>query len=155
MKKVMTAQFATPLGVEKEPPSGVVAEEVEQAVKDAQSTLPSTPLAVQDPETFQPPVPRDPKPMQTPSPTKTMTLEPTIEPTLGKESLGGASSSTQASKPHPFFINAHSYLPYPFFLRVLFFFSVSPKLYFVSFFLSFNTLFLCCFMLFNAYIFCL
>jgi len=51
-------------------------------------------LAVQDPEALQPPVPKDPKPMQTPSPTKIVTLEPTTEFALGKESLEGASSST-------------------------------------------------------------
>ena len=70
------------------------------------------------PEAFQPPVPQDPKLVQTSSPTKTMTLEPTTKPALGKESLGGASSSTQVGKPRPFFVSAYSYLPYPFFLRV-------------------------------------
>ena len=57
VKEVMTAQFATHLGVEKEPPSGDVAKEVGQAMKDAQPTLPSAPLAVQDPEASQPLIP--------------------------------------------------------------------------------------------------
>ena len=57
MKEVMTAQSAVPLGVEKEPLSGDMSKEAGQAVKDAQPALPSAPLAVQDPEAFQPPVP--------------------------------------------------------------------------------------------------
>nr|POE76357.1 mads-box protein jointless [Quercus suber] len=98
VEKVMTTQLAATLGVEKEPPNGGVAEEVRQAVKDAQPILPFASLAVQDLETLQPPIPQDPKPVQTPSPTKTMTLEPTTELALGKESLGGVSSSTQAGQ---------------------------------------------------------
>ena len=90
-------------------------------MKDVQPTLPSVPLAVQNPEAFQPPVPQDPKPMQTFSPTKSVSLEPMTEPALSKKSLGGASSSIQSGEPHPPFINAKSYLFYPFFLGVLVF----------------------------------
>ena len=57
--------------------------------------------------------------MRTPSPTKTMTLKPTTEFALGKGSLGGASSSTQAGKYYPSFISTYSYFPHPFFLKVL------------------------------------
>ena len=78
-KEVVTTPSTAASGVE---------EEVEQVAKDAQPILPFAPLVVQDPEVLQPPVPQDPKPMQTPSPTKAMTLEPTTEPALGKESLG-------------------------------------------------------------------
>lgn len=46
VKEVMTTPSVVPLGVEKEPPSGDVTKEVEQAAKDAQPTLPSAPLAV-------------------------------------------------------------------------------------------------------------
>ncbi|XP_030936028.1 TMV resistance protein N-like [Quercus lobata] len=47
VKEVMTASSAVPLGVEKEPD---VTKEVGQVVKDVQPTLPSAPLAAQDPE---------------------------------------------------------------------------------------------------------
>ena len=43
--------------MEKEPPSGGIAGEVRQAVKDAQPISPFAYLAVQDPEAFQPFVP--------------------------------------------------------------------------------------------------
>ena len=46
MKKVMTTQSAVALGVEKEPLSGGMAEEVEQVVKDAWPILPFAPLVV-------------------------------------------------------------------------------------------------------------
>ena len=46
MKEVMTTQSVIPLGVEKEPLNGDVTKEVGQAVKDAQPTLSSAPLAV-------------------------------------------------------------------------------------------------------------
>ena len=46
VKEVMTAQSTVPLSMEEEPSSGDVAKEVGQAVRDAQPTLPSTPLAV-------------------------------------------------------------------------------------------------------------
>lgn len=52
MKEVITAQSAVPLGMEEEPPSGDVTKEVRQAMKDAQPTLPSAPLAIQDPKNF-------------------------------------------------------------------------------------------------------
>ena len=48
----VAAQLTATLGVEKEPPSGGVVEEVRQVVKDAQPVLPSASLAVQDPEPF-------------------------------------------------------------------------------------------------------
>ena len=46
MKEVMTAQSVAALGVEKEPLSGDMAEEVRQVVKDAWPILPSAPFAV-------------------------------------------------------------------------------------------------------------
>ena len=57
MKEVVVAQPATALSVEKEPPSGGIAEEIRQAVKDAQTILPSASLTVQDPQALQPHVP--------------------------------------------------------------------------------------------------
>ena len=93
--------------MEKEPPNDGVAEEVRQVMKDAQPVLPSASLAVEDPKTLQPPIPQDPKPV---------TLEPTTELALGKESLGGASLSTRVGKIHPSFISIY---PYPSFLKVL------------------------------------
>ena len=60
--------------------------------------------------------------MQTPSLTKIVTLEPTVEFALGKESLGGAPLSTRVGKPYPSFISIHSYFSYPFFLRSSFLF---------------------------------
>jgi len=119
VKEVAVAQLATALSVEKELPSSGIAEEVRLAVKDAQPISSFASLAVQDPAAFQPPIPQDPKPGQTSSPTKTVTFEPTTEFALGKEFLGGASSSTRAGKPYPSFISTYSYFPYPFFLKVL------------------------------------
>ena len=46
VKEMMTAPFAVPLGVEKEPPSGDVTKEDRQAAKDAQPTLPPAPLTI-------------------------------------------------------------------------------------------------------------
>ena len=46
VKEMMTAPFAVPLGVEKEPPSGDVTKEDRQATKDAQPTLPPAPLTI-------------------------------------------------------------------------------------------------------------
>lgn len=51
------------LGVEKEPPNGVVAGEAKQAVKDAKPIPSSALLAIKDPKASQPLVPHDPKPM--------------------------------------------------------------------------------------------
>ena len=45
-KKVVTAPSTTASGVEEEPPSGGVADEVGQVAKDAQLILPSAPLVV-------------------------------------------------------------------------------------------------------------
>ena len=57
VKKVVAAQPAAALGVKKEPPSGGVAEEVRQVVKDAQPILPSASLVAQDPKALQSPIP--------------------------------------------------------------------------------------------------
>ena len=57
VKEVKIASSAVPLGVEKEPD---VTKEVGQVVKDVQPTLSSVPLAAQDPEASQPPVPKIP-----------------------------------------------------------------------------------------------
>ena len=51
------------------------------------------------------PVSQDPQPMQTLSPTKTVSLEPMIEPALSKKFLGGVSSSIQGGESHPPLIN--------------------------------------------------
>ncbi|KAK9986777.1 hypothetical protein SO802_031728 [Lithocarpus litseifolius] len=88
VKEAMVAQPAAVLSVEKESPNGGIAEEVGQAMKDAQPILP--PVSFQDPEAFPPPIPQDPKSVQTTSPTKTMTFKPTTEFTLGKESFNFA-----------------------------------------------------------------
>ena len=45
VKEVMTAPSVVPPGVENEPPSGDVTEEVRQLVKDVQPILPFIPLA--------------------------------------------------------------------------------------------------------------
>ena len=46
VKEVITAQSTTALGVEKKPPSGGVAREARQAIKDAQPLLSPISLAV-------------------------------------------------------------------------------------------------------------
>ena len=63
MKEVVVAQPPAALGVEKEPPSGGVAKEARQAVKDAQPISSPTSLAIQDPEVSQSPISQDPKPV--------------------------------------------------------------------------------------------
>ena len=82
VKEVMTAPSVVPLGVENEPPSGDVTEEVRQLVKDVQPILPFIPLVAQDSEASQSLVPQDPQPVQTLSPTKTVSHEPTTKPAL-------------------------------------------------------------------------
>ena len=97
----VAAQPSVTSSMEREPPSGGVAEEARQAIKDATPIPSSASLAIQDLEASKPLVPHDPKPVQTLSSTKTVTIEPTTELTLGKESLMGVSSSTRAGKPYP------------------------------------------------------
>ena len=105
VKEVTIAPSIVPLGMEKEPPSGGVTEEVGQPMQVVQPILSSILLATQDPEDSQPHIFQDPQPVQTLSPTKTMSLEPTIEPVLSKKPLGGMSSSIQAGESHPTLIN--------------------------------------------------
>ena len=105
VKEVTIAPSIVPLGMEKEPPNGGVTEEVGQPMQVVQPILSSIPLATQDPEDSQPHIFQDPQPVQTLSPTKTMSLEPTTEPALSKKSLGGVSSSIQAGESHPTLIN--------------------------------------------------
>ena len=105
VKEVTIAPSIVPLGMEKEPPSGGVTEEVGQPMQVVQPILSSIPLATQDHEDSQPHIFQDPQPMQTLNPTKTMSLEPTTEPALSKKSLGGVSSSIQAGESHLTLIN--------------------------------------------------
>ena len=60
VKEVTTAPSAIPLGVEKEPLSGGVIEEVGQPMQVVQPILSSIPLTTQDPEASQPPIPKIP-----------------------------------------------------------------------------------------------
>ena len=94
VKEVVVAQQPAASGVEREPPSGGMVGKARQAVKDAKPILSSASLAIQDLETSQPRVPQDSKPVQTPSLTRTVTIEPITKLALGKKSLRGASSST-------------------------------------------------------------
>ena len=57
VKIVVAAQPLTTSGMEREPSSGGVAEEANQAVKDAKPISSSASLAIQDPKASQPPVP--------------------------------------------------------------------------------------------------
>ena len=60
VKEVIIATSAVPPGMEVEPPSGGVIEEVGQPMQDVQPILSSVPLAAQDLETSQAPVTQDP-----------------------------------------------------------------------------------------------
>lgn len=57
VKEVVTTQSAVTSDVEKEPFSSGMAKKVRQVVKETQPISLSVSLAVQDPETIQPPTP--------------------------------------------------------------------------------------------------
>ena len=100
VKEVMATQPPTTLGIEKEPLSGGMVGEAKQVVKDVEPVPSSTSLVIQDLEASRSPISQDPKPVQTPSLTKTIKIKPTAELVLVKESLGGTSLSTRIGKPY-------------------------------------------------------
>ena len=60
LEGVVTTQPLTTSSMDKGFPSGEMAGEAKQAVKDVESVLASTSSVVQDPEATQSPVPKDP-----------------------------------------------------------------------------------------------
>lgn len=94
----MVIQCPTVSSVEEGPYSGEVACEAKQVDKDVESVQAPISSVVQDPGATQTPVPKDPKPGQTPNLARTVIVEQVVELVLVKESFGATTSSARMGR---------------------------------------------------------